>query len=51
MKFYQGTRHRFSSQNVNNGLSLELIGAKMGHSNTATTWKIDNIKMVGNNIN
>ena len=37
IKLYQGTRHSFASQNVNNGVSLELIEAMMGHVNTATT--------------
>ncbi len=39
IKLYQGTRHSFASQNVNNGKSLEMIGAMMGHVNTATTRK------------
>jgi site-specific recombinase XerD len=46
IKLYQGTRHSFSSQNENNGLSLELIEAKMGHSNTATIWKYAHLNII-----
>ncbi|MFC1591669.1 tyrosine-type recombinase/integrase [Thermodesulfobacteriota bacterium] len=38
------TRHSFASQHVNNGVSLELIGAMMGHTNTQTTRKYAHLK-------
>jgi site-specific recombinase XerD len=46
IKLYQGTRHSFASQNISNGVTLELIGAKMGYSNTATTSKYAHLKKV-----
>ncbi len=46
IKLYNGTRHSFASQQVNNNKSLELIGAMMGHSNTATTRKYARLKKV-----
>ena len=46
IKLYQGTRHSFASQNVNNGVSLELIGAMMGHVNTATTRKYAHLNKI-----
>jgi integrase len=36
---YQGTRHSFASQHVNEGVNLADIGAMMGHTNTQTTKK------------
>ena len=46
IKLYQGTRHSFASQNVNSGVSLELIGAMMGHVNTATTRKYAHLNKI-----
>jgi integrase len=37
LTLYQGTRHSFASQHINNGKQLELIGAMMGHRSTQTT--------------
>ena len=41
---YQGCRHSFASQRVNEGKPLEIIGAMMGHLSTQTTRRYAHIE-------
>jgi integrase len=42
---YGGTRHSFASQMVSRGISLEIIGTIMGHSDIRTTKKYARVNM------
>ena len=46
IKLYSGTRHSFATQHFIKGISLEFIGAMMGHRNISTTMKYTNVKQV-----
>jgi site-specific recombinase XerD len=46
VKVTRGYVYSFATQNFIRGISLELIGAMMGHRNISTTMKYTNVKQV-----
>ncbi len=45
VRCYQGTRHSFASQLVNNGVSLPIIGELLGHTDSRTTEIYSHVNM------
>lgn len=43
LKLYEGTRHSVASQAYNRGVSLELIGEMLGHTNPKTTKRYSHV--------